>query len=123
MPRTLFTCGDSFAIEKFLSDLDRVLKSQNWAIVVVCEGIRDKAGRPVFEIEDASQADVLNRRMPGGVSRFLGQIVYQGIEDPLPGRQARSSRQGVDAPCFTAGFNRCRISRRGSCARSSCRAW
>ena len=79
-PHLVYLPEIPFEIEKFLADLDRVLRSQNWAIVVVCEGIRDRAGRPVFEIEDASQADALNRRMPGGVSRFLAQVVTRELK-------------------------------------------
>ena len=94
-PHLVYLPERPFETEKFLSDLDRVLRSQNWAIVVVCEGIRDRAGRPVFEIEDASQADALNRRMPGGVSRFLAQTVARELKircrDEKPGLLGRAS--------------------------------
>ena len=84
-----------FLVEKFLADLDRILKKQNWAIVVVCEGIRDKRGNPVYETPDLSQADALKRPMPGGVARHLAKIVSRELKvrcrDEKPGLIGRAS--------------------------------
>ncbi len=84
-----------FAIEKFLSDLDRVLRKQDWAIVVVCEGILDKSGNAVYESEDLSQADAMKRPMPGGVARHLAKIVARELKircrDEKPGLIGRAS--------------------------------
>lgn len=94
-PHLVYLPEIPFEVEKFLSGLDRVLRKQNWAVVVICEGIRDKAGRPVYQIEDASQADALNRPLPGGVSRFLAEIVAKELKvrcrDEKPGLLGRAS--------------------------------
>src|SRR5215813_3226496 len=69
-----------FIVDKFLAALDRILKKQNWAIVVVCEGIRDSDGNPVYETPDLLQADALKRPMPGGVARHLAKIVSRELK-------------------------------------------
>src|SRR5262249_10206571 len=75
--------------------LDRILKKQNWAIVVVCEGIRDSDGNPVYETPDLLQADALKRPMPGGVARHLAKIVSRELKvrcrDEKPGLIGRAS--------------------------------
>lgn len=84
-----------FVIDKFLAALDRILKRQNWAIVVVCEGIRDSDGKPVYETPELLQADALKRPMPGGVARYLAKIVSRELKvrcrDEKPGLIGRAS--------------------------------
>ena len=84
-----------FVVDKFLAVLDRILRKQNWAVVVVCEGIRDGAGNPVYETPELSQADALMRPMPGGVARHLATIVTRELKvrcrDEKPGLIGRAS--------------------------------
>lgn len=88
-----------FVMGEFLAAVDRVLQRQPWAVVVVSEGIRDAAGRPVFEISDATQTDALKRPMPGGVSRFLAEAVTRNLKvrcrDEKPGLLGRASMAHV----------------------------
>lgn len=94
-PHLVYLPEIPFDTDEFLADLDRVLRRQEWAIVVTCEGIRDRAGRAIYETEDASQADALKRPLPGGVSRFLAQIVSRELKircrNEKPGLIGRAS--------------------------------
>ena len=94
-PHLVYLPEIPFVVEKFLADLDRLLRKQDWAIVVVCEGIRDEVGSPVYETPDLSQADALKRPMPGGVARHLASVVTRELKircrDEKPGLMGRAS--------------------------------
>jgi ATP-dependent phosphofructokinase / diphosphate-dependent phosphofructokinase len=64
-----------FETDHFIDQLDRILRSDGWAVVVVAEGIVDSNGRFVYETNASSQADPLKRPMIGGVGQHLAGIV------------------------------------------------
>ena len=84
-----------FDLDSFIAALDNVVVKQGWAVVVVSEGIRDAAGRLVYQKTDPAQADPLNRPLTGGVGQFLAdQVANQlGIRCRCekPGLLGRSS--------------------------------
>jgi len=94
-PHLVYVPEIPFETEKFLADLERVLARQDWAIVVVCEGIKDKSGRPVYEAAHASQADALKRPLIGGVGRVLAETAARELKlrcrDEKPGLVGRAS--------------------------------
>jgi len=94
-PHLVYIPEVPFAMEKFLGDLDAVLKKQDWAIVVVSEGLKDEKGEPVFENAESSQKDAFNRALPGGVARFLAETVARRLNvrcrDEKPGLLGRAS--------------------------------
>jgi 6-phosphofructokinase 1 len=94
-PHLVYIPEVAFSVDAFLGDLDSVLKKQDWAIVVVSEGIRGSEGRPVYENAEASQKDAFNRALPGGVSRYLAETVAQQLKvrcrDEKPGLLGRAS--------------------------------
>ena len=94
-PHLVYVPEVPFAMEKFLGDLDAVLKKQDWAIVVVSEGLKDEKGEPVFENAESSQKDAFNRALPGGVARFLAETVARRLNvrcrDEKPGLLGRAS--------------------------------
>jgi ATP-dependent phosphofructokinase / diphosphate-dependent phosphofructokinase len=98
-PQLVYIPEVPFGIEKFLADLDAVLCKQDWAIVVVSEGIRDKDGRQIFENAEPSQKDAFNRALPGGVARFLAETVTRQLKvrcrDEKPGLLGRASMHHV----------------------------
>ncbi len=100
-PHLVYLPEVPFEIGKFISALDRVLRKQGWAVVVVSEGIRDKTGRPIYETEEASQADALKRPLPGGVARFLAKAVSRELKvrcrDEKPGLLGRASMLHLSA--------------------------
>jgi ATP-dependent phosphofructokinase / diphosphate-dependent phosphofructokinase len=94
-PHLIYIPEIPFELEKFLADLDGTLQRQDWAIVVVSEGIRDSAGRPVYENAEQSQRDDLDRPLPGGVGSCLAEIVTRRLKvrcrDEKPGLLGRAS--------------------------------
>lgn len=94
-PHLIYVPEVPFDLDGFIGDLDAVLKRQDWAIVVVSEGLKDKAGRPVFENADPAQADAFKRPLPGGVGRFLAETVARRLKircrDEKPGLLGRAS--------------------------------
>lgn len=94
-PHLVYIPEVPFVMEQFLANLDAVLRKQDWAIVVVSEGIKDEKGAPVFENAEASQKDAFNRALPGGVARFLAETVTRQLKircrDEKPGLLGRAS--------------------------------
>jgi len=94
-PHLVYIPEVPFEMDAFLADLDEVLKKQDWAIVVVSEGLQDKLGRPVYESCEASQKDEFNRPLPGGVGHFLAEAVTRRLKircrDERPGLLGRAS--------------------------------
>ncbi len=68
-----------FDADRFLGEIDRVVRQQGWAVAVVSEGIRDANG-PVYETAEASQRDSLNRALPGGVAAHLAAVVTRRLK-------------------------------------------
>lgn len=94
-PHLVYLPEVPFDVDVFIADLEAVLKRQDWAIVVVSEGLKDKDGLPVFENADPAQADAFNRPLPGGVARHLAETVARRLKircrDEKPGLLGRSS--------------------------------
>lgn len=100
-PHLVYIPEVPFEMDEFISDVDAVLRQQDWAIVVVSEGLKDKAGRPVFQNADPAQADAFNRPLPGGVGRYLAETVARRLKircrDEKPGLLGRASMLHVSA--------------------------
>ena len=94
-PHLVYIPEVPFELDKFLADLEGILRKQDWAIVVVSEGIRDGAGRPVYENAERTQRDEFDRPLPGGVGRCLAEIVTRRLNvrcrDEKPGLLGRAS--------------------------------
>jgi 6-phosphofructokinase len=100
-PHLVYLPEVAFDIDVFIGEVESVLKRQDWAIVVVSEGLRDKAGQPVFENTDPAQADAFSRPLPGGVGRHLAETVARRLKircrDEKPGLLGRASMLHVSA--------------------------
>src|SRR5581483_5444778 len=70
--------------------IDETVRRHGWAIAVVCEGLNDANGRPVFEAGDASQRDAMGRALPGGVAQHLANLVTRELKI-----RCRSERPGL----------------------------
>ena len=74
-PHLVYLPEVPFALDDFLADLEAILRTQSWAIVVVAEGLVDHDGRPAYEDLEPSQKDAAGRPLPGGVGRWLAHMV------------------------------------------------
>jgi 6-phosphofructokinase len=80
----------SFDEDVFVDELDRLVRSQGWAVAVVAEGLRNPDGSMVWENRTPSQADPLGRPMPGGVGQYLSDRVSSRLK-----LRCRSERPGL----------------------------
>ena len=79
-PHLIYLPETPFEVEKFVADVDRVVKRLGWCVAVVNEGIRTASGAPVYEVADASQRDALGRAMPGGVAVHLANVATRQLK-------------------------------------------
>jgi 6-phosphofructokinase 1 len=100
-PHLVYLPEQPFAVDRFLGDLDRVVKRLGWAIVVVSEGLVTADGKPVFETADVAQRDALDRPLPGGVGTYLAGVVARELKIRCrwekPGLCGRASMLHVSA--------------------------
>jgi len=89
-PHLVYVPEIPFVQEKFLSDVDAMVRRLGWAVVVVSEGARYADGTPVFEQRLESQKDSLNRPLIGGVAQHLSGVVSEKL-----GIRCRSEKPGL----------------------------
>jgi len=78
-PHLVYLPEKAFVMDQFLSALDHVVQRLGWAVVVVSEGIRAADGSPIFEVNDATQRDALNRALTGGVGNHLAGVITREL--------------------------------------------
>ena len=79
-PHLLYLPEVAFDVDRFIGDLDRIVKKHGWAIAVVAEGLKDSQGRPVYETTEAAHRDALDRPPPGGVAAHLADVVARRLK-------------------------------------------
>jgi ATP-dependent phosphofructokinase / diphosphate-dependent phosphofructokinase len=89
-PHLVYVPEMAFSLERFLADLDAVVRRIGWAVVVVSEGISYADGTPVFEQRIASQNGAVNRPLIGGVAQYLSGVVAENL-----GIRCRSEKPGL----------------------------
>jgi 6-phosphofructokinase 1 len=89
-PHLVYLPERPFDMDDFLSSLDGIVAKHGWAIVVVSEGIRDRNGRYVYQVEDPAQSDPLHRPITGGVAQFLSEAVARHLR-----MRCRSEKPGL----------------------------
>ena len=77
-----------FSKDKFVEDVQAVLKKNKYCLVVVGEGLIDKDGN--YVANSASGQDAFGHQQLGGVGDFLASIVEQNLAV-----KARSSKLGI----------------------------
>jgi 6-phosphofructokinase len=89
-PHLVYVPEVPFSTDDFLTALDAVVRRNDWAVVVVAEGIRNRDGSMVYEVTDAAQSDPLKRPMTGGVAQHLAGVVSRSL-----GIRCRSEKPGL----------------------------
>ena len=83
-PHLVYLPEVPFEMDEFISDLDTVLRRRDWAIVVVSEGLKDKAwAARVSECRSGAGGYAFHRPLPGGLGVILQSSRAQ-VEDSLP---------------------------------------
>jgi ATP-dependent phosphofructokinase / diphosphate-dependent phosphofructokinase len=94
-PHLVYVPERPFEVDVFLGDLDRRLARQDWAVVVVAEGLCDGKGNLVYQTTNPSQSDALRRPLTGGVGEFLAGVVADRLRircrSEKPGLLGRAS--------------------------------
>jgi 6-phosphofructokinase 1 len=90
-----------FDLDRFIGDVDHVVKRIGWAVAVVSDGLKDAHGKPVYETSVTSQRDALGRALAGGVASHLADVVAQKLNVRCrwekPGLCARASALHVSS--------------------------
>jgi len=87
-PHLIYLPEVAFAPEKFIADVQRVLKREKYCLVVVGEGLIDADGN---YIAAAEATDAFGHAQLGGAGDYLKNLVEQQI----PGVKARSAKPGI----------------------------
>ncbi|MEI6862727.1 MAG: 6-phosphofructokinase, partial [Verrucomicrobiota bacterium] len=87
-PHLIYLPEVAFSPEKFIADVQRVLKREKYCLVVVGEGLIDADGN---YIAAAEASDAFGHAQLGGAGEYLRSLV----EQHLPGVKARSAKPGI----------------------------
>ena len=87
-PHLIYLPEVAFSTEKFVADVQRVLKREKFCLIVVGEGLVDADGNYVSAAE---ATDAFGHAQLGGAAEFLQSLVEQN----LPGVKARSVKFGM----------------------------
>lgn len=83
-----------FVLDRFLQDVEEIVKQIGYALVVISEGVRDRSGRVLSQLtlHPETSGTVL-----GGASRFLAEKVSRELSLP-----SRAELLGMNQRCFNA---------------------
>lgn len=89
-PHLVYIPEQPFSQDRFLADLDDVVRRLGWAVVIISEGTRYADGRPVFQQEIDAPDGSRNRPLIGGVAQHLSGVVAASL-----GLRCRSEKPGL----------------------------
>ena len=87
-PHLIYLPERPFSKDKFVDDIQRVLKKNRYCLVVVGEGLTDKDGN--YIANSASGQDAFGHQQLGGIGDFLANLVEENLAV-----KARSSKLGT----------------------------
>ena len=87
-PHLIYLPEVAFSSEKFVADVQRVLKREKYCLIVVGEGLVDADGN---YISAAEATDAFGHAQLGGAGEYLKSLVEQN----LPGIKARVAKLGI----------------------------
>jgi len=87
-PHLIYLPEVAFSTEKFVTDVQRVLKREKYCLIVVGEGLIDADGNYVSAAE---ATDAFGHAQLGGAADYLRSLV----EQYLPGVKARTAKLGI----------------------------
>lgn len=93
-PHFIYIPEAAFDPDEFLGRLDRLLSRHGWAVGVVAEGLRDRAGNAIAETKGSSR-DAKGRPLAGDVAAHLARQVSRKLRV-----RARSEKPGLLCRAF-----------------------
>jgi ATP-dependent phosphofructokinase / diphosphate-dependent phosphofructokinase len=118
-PHFIYTPERLLDERSFLDVLDRVLQRQGWALGVVSEGLRDKAGNTIGGSHGHSR-DSRGRPLPGDTARYLAELASRSLKvrvrSDKPGLLCRSFSPCVSAVDATESYEAGRFAVRSALA-------
>lgn len=93
-PNLIYLCETVFDPEKFLQDVQRLLKTEKAVLVAVSEGIKDASGAYVCEKYSSGAVDAFGHSMLSGTAKALEILVRERI-----GCKARSIELSLMQRC------------------------
>ncbi|MBL4576093.1 MAG: 6-phosphofructokinase [Opitutaceae bacterium] len=87
-PHLIYLPEIAFSTEKFVEDVQRIVKKEKYCMIVVGEGLVDEDGN--FVATSSAQTDAFGHAQLGGIGDYLKRLVESKI-----GVKARSARLGI----------------------------
>lgn len=79
-PHLIYLPERAFDRNRFMAEVEAVVKAHGWAVVVVSEGLRDASDRLIAESDGAVQTDSFGHSLSGGVGAVLSELVSERLK-------------------------------------------
>ena len=79
-PHLIYLPESVFDEEKFLADVESVYSRLGYALITVCEGLKDKDGKYLTASDRAIYADAFGHKQLGGVADYLCSIIADNLK-------------------------------------------
>ncbi|HIE28433.1 TPA: 6-phosphofructokinase [Candidatus Poribacteria bacterium] len=79
-PHLIYLPERVFDEEKFLADVESVYSRLGYALITVCEGLKDKDGKYLTASDRAIYADAFGHKQLGGVADYLCSIIADNLK-------------------------------------------
>jgi len=79
-PHLIYLPERVFDEEKFLEDVESVYSRLGYALITVCEGLKDKDGKYLTASDRSIYADAFGHKQLGGVADYLCSIIADNLE-------------------------------------------
>jgi len=89
-PHLIYLPERPFVREKFISDVKKVYEKTGYAVIAVCEGLRDPEGKILVESKAKVDVDAFGHIQLGGVADFLSNVIKTDL-----GIKARFDKPGT----------------------------
>jgi 6-phosphofructokinase 1 len=91
-PHLIYFPENVFNLGQFLSDVNNVYKKLGYAVIVVCEGLKDQHGNYLGGVKAEASKDGFGRNLPGGAASFLAEKISEQLK-----LRARYEKPGLAA--------------------------
>ncbi|PYV86225.1 MAG: 6-phosphofructokinase [Acidobacteria bacterium] len=79
-PHLVYVPERTLDLDQFLSDVQRVYDRLGYAVVAVCEGLKNKKGESIVASGSAIDTDSFGHKQHGGVGDFLCDVIKNKIQ-------------------------------------------